>query len=43
MEPCSSSSSSSCCCCCVQSICSVTFQTLMKPQILYIKNCKQFI
>jgi len=23
--------------------CSVTFQTLIKPQILYIKNCKQFI
>jgi len=23
--------------------CSVTFQTLIKPQILYIKNCDQFI
>jgi len=25
-------------CCCVQSNCSVTFQTLIKPQILYIKK-----
>jgi len=29
--------------CCVQSNCLVTFQTLIKPQILYIKNFKQFI
>jgi len=35
MQDAGGSSSSSCCC--VQSNCSVTFQTLIKPQILYIK------
>jgi len=36
MQDAEGSSSSSCCC--VQSNCSVNFQTLIKPQILYIKK-----